>query len=172
MSARRATSETTAPGTKLSATIARFCSSLQRRRRSMPLITSTRAIAPSLAPVQTLSFALVLSPPASIPQGGPHRTGTILVRSRSEVAHRWTTRRRLSAHPRARSAILVTQLSLLLGVLATDIRLGPGRGNRSGSFRVPSRQRGPVNSGLAGAERRLCFPRVAQAAEPDLKLGR
>src|SRR6202035_5089164 len=76
MSARRATSETTAPGTKLSATIARFCSSLQRRRRSMPLITSTRAIAPSLAPVQTLSFALVLSPPASIPQGGPHRTGT------------------------------------------------------------------------------------------------
>src|SRR6202035_3329002 len=77
MSARRATSETTAPGTKLSATIARFCSSLQRRRRSMPLITSTRAIAPSLAPVQTLSFALVLSPPASIPQGGPHRTGTV-----------------------------------------------------------------------------------------------
>src|SRR5580704_10806599 len=80
MSARRATSETTAPGTKLSATIARFCSSLQRRRRSIPLITSTRAMAPSLAPVQTLSFALVLSPPASIPQGGPHRTGTALAR--------------------------------------------------------------------------------------------
>jgi len=62
MSARRATSETTAPGAKLSATIARFCSSLQRRRRSGPVITSTLAIEPPLAPVQALSFASVLQP--------------------------------------------------------------------------------------------------------------
>src|SRR5713226_7631538 len=62
MSARRATSETTAPGAKLSATIARFCSSLHRRRRSGPVITSNLAIAPPLAPVQALSFAPVLQP--------------------------------------------------------------------------------------------------------------
>src|SRR5439155_26199493 len=55
-----------------------------RNRRANPphqpsfMNQSTRAIAPSLAPVQTLSFALVLGPPAIIPQGGPHRTGTIL----------------------------------------------------------------------------------------------
>jgi len=46
------------PRRKLSATIARFCSSL-RRRRSRPVITSTRAIALSLAPVQAPMLALV-----------------------------------------------------------------------------------------------------------------
>src|ERR1700722_5845576 len=79
----RATLETTAPGAKLSATIARFCSSFQRRRRSTPVITSTLAIVPSLAPVQTLSFALVLNPPPISPQGGPHRTGTLNAQSLS-----------------------------------------------------------------------------------------
>ena len=48
------------PRRQLAATIARFCSSDQRRRRSGPVITSTRAIAPSLALVQALSFAPML----------------------------------------------------------------------------------------------------------------
>lgn len=51
---------TIAPRAKLSATIARFCSSDQRRRCSGPVITSTRAIPPSLALVQALSFAPML----------------------------------------------------------------------------------------------------------------
>jgi hypothetical protein len=45
--------------------VARFCSSDQRRRRSGPVITSTRAIAPSLALVQSLSFA-------PMPSDGPN----------------------------------------------------------------------------------------------------
>jgi hypothetical protein len=45
---------------KLSATIARFCPSDQRRRCSGPVITSTRAMAPSLALVQAPSFAPML----------------------------------------------------------------------------------------------------------------
>src|SRR5882757_7915480 len=53
-------SVTTAPGARLSATIARFCSALQHRRRSGPVMTSTLAIAPSLTPVQTPSLAPVL----------------------------------------------------------------------------------------------------------------
>ena len=59
-------SVTTAPGARLSATIARFCSALQRRRRSGPVITSTRAIAPSLTPMQTPSFAPVLTSPSHL----------------------------------------------------------------------------------------------------------
>src|SRR5207237_620341 len=58
--ARRATSATTAPGSRVSATIACFCSSVQRRRRSGPVITSTLAIAPPLTPVQAPSLALML----------------------------------------------------------------------------------------------------------------
>ena len=45
-------SRTEAPGANASATIDRFCAALQRRRRSGPDNTSTRLIAPSLAPVQ------------------------------------------------------------------------------------------------------------------------
>ena len=59
----RAISVTTAPGARLAATIARFCSALQRRRRSGPVMTSNRAIALSLASVQTPSFAPVLTSP-------------------------------------------------------------------------------------------------------------
>jgi hypothetical protein len=56
-------SVTTAPGAKLSATIARFCAALHRRRRSGPVMTSNLAIAPSLAPVQTPLLAPVLTSP-------------------------------------------------------------------------------------------------------------
>src|SRR5713101_3296589 len=75
---RRATSLTDAPGANASATIARFCSSLHRRRRSGPDITSTRLIAPSLAPVQNTSLAPVPEQAGSIPraQGGRYRTVT------------------------------------------------------------------------------------------------
>src|SRR5205809_8134052 len=66
MSARRAISVTTAPGARLSATIARFCSALHRRRRSAPVMTSNLAIAPSLAPVQTLLLAPVLTNPTRL----------------------------------------------------------------------------------------------------------
>ena len=48
-SLRRATSQTDAPGAKASATIDRFCSALQRRRRSGPDSTSTPLIAPSVS---------------------------------------------------------------------------------------------------------------------------
>src|SRR4029077_16611551 len=48
----RATLPTEAPGAKASPTIDRFCPRLHRRRRSGPDSTSTRLIAPSLAPVQ------------------------------------------------------------------------------------------------------------------------
>ena len=41
------------PGANAAATSARFCSSLQRRRRSGPLISWYLTIAPSLAPMQT-----------------------------------------------------------------------------------------------------------------------
>jgi hypothetical protein len=44
---RQATLLTDAPGANASATIARFCSSFHRRRRSRPDITSTRLIAQS-----------------------------------------------------------------------------------------------------------------------------
>src|SRR5438270_13635586 len=52
--------------------------SLHRRRRSGPVITSTCAIAPSLAPVQTPSFAPVLQPTDQTPRArrstpGGHR---------------------------------------------------------------------------------------------------
>src|SRR5947208_11732369 len=78
VSPRRATSVTTARGARLSATIDRFCSALHRRRRSGPVMTSTLAIAPSLAPVQTLLLAPVLpARPASATQDGLHRTGTV-----------------------------------------------------------------------------------------------
>src|ERR1700741_3993245 len=60
---RRAISVTTTPGARLSATIARFCSALQRRRRSGPVMISTLDIAPSLTPVLTPSLALVLTSP-------------------------------------------------------------------------------------------------------------
>jgi hypothetical protein len=60
---RRAISVTTAPEARLSATIARFCSALRRRRRSGPVMTSTLAIAPSVAPVQTRLLAPVLTSP-------------------------------------------------------------------------------------------------------------
>src|SRR5260370_25772888 len=66
MSPRRAISVTTAPGARLSATIARFCSALHRRRRSEPVMTSTLAIAPSLAPVQTPLLAPVLTSPTHL----------------------------------------------------------------------------------------------------------
>src|SRR5262249_46217916 len=56
-------SRTTAPGLNAAATIACFCSTLHRRRRSGPANTSTLAIAPSLAPVQTPVFAPVLTSP-------------------------------------------------------------------------------------------------------------
>src|SRR6516165_5398658 len=56
-SARRATSQTEAPGANASATIDRFCSVLQRRRRSRLDSTSIWVIAPSLAPVQTTVLA-------------------------------------------------------------------------------------------------------------------
>src|SRR5438270_9572995 len=71
-------SVTTAPGAKLSATIARFCPALQRRRRSGPVITSTLAIAPSLTPVQTPSLAPMLATArtGAAAQGGPHRSVT------------------------------------------------------------------------------------------------
>src|SRR6266478_8129692 len=77
---RRATSLTDAPGANASATIARFCSSLHRRRRSGPDITSTRLIAPSFAPVQNTSLAQVPERAGSIPraQGGRYRTVTVL----------------------------------------------------------------------------------------------
>ncbi|KRQ98874.1 hypothetical protein CQ10_26200 [Bradyrhizobium valentinum] len=42
MSCRRATADTLAPGTKLSATIAAFASVDQRRRRPVPVMISTR----------------------------------------------------------------------------------------------------------------------------------
>src|SRR6201997_2196801 len=64
---RRAISVTTAPGARLSATIARFCSALHRRRRSGPVMTSNLAIAPSLAPVQTLLLAPVPTSPTRLP---------------------------------------------------------------------------------------------------------
>src|SRR5258707_2462465 len=75
---RRATSLTNAPGANASATIARFCSSLHRRRRSGPDITSARLIAPSFAPVQNTSLAPVPERAGSIPraQGGRYRTVT------------------------------------------------------------------------------------------------
>src|SRR6266478_3389813 len=75
---RRATSLTDAPGANASATIARFCSSLHRRRRSGPDITSTRLIAPSFAPVQNTSLAPVPERAVSLPraQGGRYRTVT------------------------------------------------------------------------------------------------
>src|SRR6266436_7211449 len=75
---RRATSLTDAPGANASATIARFCSSLHRRRRSGPHITSTRLIAQSFAPVQNTSLAPVPERAGSIPraQGGRYRTVT------------------------------------------------------------------------------------------------
>src|SRR6266436_3206103 len=78
---RRATSLTDAPGANASATIARFCSSLHRRRRSRPDITSTRLIAPSFAPVQITSLAPVPPEAASIPraQGGRYRTVTAML---------------------------------------------------------------------------------------------
>src|SRR6266851_8762299 len=77
-SARRATSLTTAPGARLSATIDRFCSSDQRRRRSAPVITSTRAIAPSLALVQAPSFAPILTTsPEPMPQCKAALTGRL-----------------------------------------------------------------------------------------------
>src|ERR1700757_2537083 len=60
---RRAISVTTTPGARLSATIARFCSALQRRRRSGPVMISTLAIAPPLTPVLTPLLALVLTSP-------------------------------------------------------------------------------------------------------------
>src|SRR6266404_7097869 len=60
---RRAISVTTAPGARLAATIACFCSALHRRRRSGPVMTSTLAIAPSLAPMQTPLLAPVLTSP-------------------------------------------------------------------------------------------------------------
>src|SRR5947208_11815258 len=66
VSPRRATSVTTARGARLSVTIARFCSALHRRRRSGPVMTSTPAIAPSLAPVQTLLLAPVLTSPTRL----------------------------------------------------------------------------------------------------------
>src|SRR5260370_14790191 len=51
-------------GARRSATIARFCSALQRRRRSGPVMTSTLAIAPSLTPFHTPSpLAPVLTSP-------------------------------------------------------------------------------------------------------------
>src|SRR6202047_3114028 len=75
---RRAPSLTDAPGANAPATIARFCSSLHRRRRSGPDITSTRLIAPSFAPVQKTSLAPVPERAGSIPraQGGRYRTVT------------------------------------------------------------------------------------------------
>src|SRR5467141_1179405 len=80
---RRATSLTDAPGANASATIARFCSSLHRRRRSGPDITSTRLIAPSLAPVQNTSLAPVPEQAGSIPraQGGRYRTVTVEIQA-------------------------------------------------------------------------------------------
>ena len=59
-------SVTTAPGARLSVTIARFCSALHRRRRSGPVMTSNLAIAPSLAPVQTPLLAPVLTNPTRL----------------------------------------------------------------------------------------------------------
>src|SRR6516165_7157848 len=56
-SARRAISQTEAPGANASATIDRFCSVLQRRRRSGLDSTSIWVIAPSLALVQTTVLA-------------------------------------------------------------------------------------------------------------------
>ena len=77
-SSESAISLTTAPGAKLSATIARFWSALPRRRRSGPVMTSTLAIAPSLTPVLAPSLAPVLT---NLNQrrsaGGPHRTVTL-----------------------------------------------------------------------------------------------
>jgi YD repeat-containing protein len=75
---RRATSQTDVPGANACATIDRFCSTLHRRLRSGPESTSTRLIAPSLAPVQTTVLARVLTeagvPPCA--QGGRYRTVT------------------------------------------------------------------------------------------------
>src|ERR1700719_3114518 len=77
---RRATSLTDASGANASATIDRFRSSLHRRRRSGPDITSTRLIAPSFAPVQKTSLAPVPERAGSIPraQGGRYRTVTYM----------------------------------------------------------------------------------------------
>ena len=76
--ARRAQPRTFTPGAKASATIVCFCSRLQARRRSGPVITSTFAIAPSLAPLQITSLAPVLSryPTRARYRAvcGPHRT--------------------------------------------------------------------------------------------------
>src|SRR5262249_36834136 len=64
---------THAPGANTAATIDRFCSSLQRRRRSEPDITSTRLIAPSFAPVpdEPDQFSARKADPI-----GPYRTVT------------------------------------------------------------------------------------------------
>jgi hypothetical protein len=52
-----------APGANAAATSARFCSSLQRRRRSGPLMSWYLAIAPSLALLQTSVLASVPTRP-------------------------------------------------------------------------------------------------------------
>jgi hypothetical protein len=80
-STRRATALTDAPGANASATIARFCSSLHRRRRSGPEISSTRLIAPSFALVQTtLACTSARATPVSRARKaapiGPYRTVT------------------------------------------------------------------------------------------------
>src|SRR5258707_13968254 len=85
---RRATSLTNAPGANASATIARFCSSLHRRRRSGPDITSKRLIAPSFAPVQITSLAPGPPEAASIPraQSGLYRRVTALMPDELDLA--------------------------------------------------------------------------------------
>ena len=110
MSARRATSETIAPGAKLSATIARFCSSVHPRRRSRPLITSTRVIAPSLTPVQAPSLALMLVPSTSQRRCARRPSPEGYASSNKEVA---------AAGLRGVASELITSASKPRGFLAT-----------------------------------------------------
>jgi hypothetical protein len=75
----RATLPTEAPGAKASPTIDRFCPRLHRRRRSGPDSTSTRLIAPSLAPVQaTVPAPCQLRPDKPRSARRPCRTVTFL----------------------------------------------------------------------------------------------
>ena len=68
------TSAMLAPGIDAAAISANFCSTVQTRRRSIPEMTVTWLIAPSLTPVQTPSLAPPLRPTTrKNRQGGPQR---------------------------------------------------------------------------------------------------
>jgi len=78
----------------------------------------------------------------------------------------------ISPHPSAICNSRDTAFSPFGGACHTTYDSGRVEGTAPALLGSLLGKEGRVNGGLAGAERSLCFPWVAQAAEPNLKLGR